>query len=372
MKKIIAVVLAALTLLLCFASCSKVNTQKLKNDEAVIGILTPGSSDGDEYAEVMKIQEKYGAEKIAVETFDVSLGSSVASIYEAAQRLLENHNVKAIVFARGVEGTVDAIKNIKAAKPDVECIDVNPSELEYYVSQTADLAISMGSNETCASMVAAAKKAGMKTVVYFMPDRFKENNSIKKTGEALKAACEDKKLEYVEYPYNDQVDSLDKIKIVMNSAVIKCIEEYGKETAFYSASCVATDAVIQSVSENGAGFIYGSCNCPKHHYQTAFGVDGGESYSQMLENVRAAVDKDVRKNLCVIESSPSPVMMKIALGYAIAYCNGSINSDAAFDEDAFKSAIKTALKDETVDEIEFSVSENSENMVSVGFPVTTL
>lgn len=371
MKKIIAVILAAITMLLCFTSCGKVNTQKIKDKEAVIGILTPGSSDGDEYAEVMKIQEKYGAEKIAVETFDVSLGSSVSSIYEAAQRLLENHNIKAIVFARGVEGTVDAIKNIKAAKPDIECIDVNPAELDYYVSQTADLSISMSEEETCSSMVAAAKKAGMKTVVYFIPDRFKENNSIKKTGEALKAACEDKKLEYVEYLYGDQVDSLDKVKIIMNTAVKECLEEHGEKTAFYSASCVATDAVIQSAAENGAGFIYGSCNCPKHHYQTAFGVDGGENYSQMLENVRAAVDKEVRKNFCVIESSPSPVMMKIALGYAIAYCNGSIDSDG-FNEDAFKSSIKTALKDETVEEIEFSVSEKYENIINVGFPVETL
>lgn len=373
MKKIIAAVLAAITLLLCFTSCSdKVNTKKLKSGDSVIGILTPGSSDGDEYAEVMKIQETYGADKIAVETYSVGLGSSVSSIYEAAQRLLENQNIKAIIFSRGVEGTADAIKAVKAARPDVECIDVNPSELDYYVSNTADLTISMSDEETCSSMVATAKKSGMKTVVYLIPNRFKENQSIKKTGEALKAACEDKKLEYVEYMYSDQVDSMDKIKLIMDSAVLKCIEEHGKEIAFYSASCLVTDAVIQSAAENGAGYIYGSCNCPKHHYQTAFKVDGGENYSQMLENVRASVNEDVRKNFCVIESSPSPVMLKIALGYAIAFCNGSLNTEEAFDEDAFKSAIKTALKNETVDEIEFSVSEKYGNIVNVGFPVNTL
>lgn len=371
MKKIIAVALAAITLLLCFASCSKIETQKIKNEESVIGILTPGSNDGDEYAEVMKVQEKYGAEKIIVETYDVSLGSSVASICEAAQRLIDSHNVKAIIFARGVEGTVDAIKNIKAAKPDVECIDVNPAELDYYVSQTADLAISMSNEETCASMVAAAKKSGMKTVVYFVPERFKNNLSIKKTTDALKAACSDKNLDFVEYPYNDQIYNLNRIENFINTAVLESIEKHGKKTAFYSASCIATDAVIRSAAENGAGFLYGSCNCPKHHYQTAFGVDGGESYSQLLENVRAAVDKEVLKNFCVIESSTSPVMMKIALGYAIAYCNGTINSDAEFDEDVFKSAMETALEDETVEEIEFSVSEQYGNMVNVGFPVTT-
>ena len=371
MKKLIAAVLAAIILLAGLTSCS-VNTRKIKNEDSVIGILTPGSNDGDEYSEVLKIQEKYGADKIAFETYDVGLGSSVASIYEAAQRLLENHNIKAIVFARGVEGTADAIKAVKAARPDVECIDVNPSEIDYYVSQTADLTISMGDAETCASMVAAAKKAGMKTVVYLVPDRFAQNKSVRKTAEALQTACDDKGIEYVEHTYSNEVDSLDLITHVVKSVVLECIEEYGKETAFYSASCLATDTVIQTAAENEAGFIYGLCNCPDNHYKTAFGVEGGENYSQMLENVRTVVDEKALENLCVIESSPSPVMLKIALGYAIAYCNGSINADEGFDEGAFRSAIKTALKDESVDEIEFSASEEYGNIVNVGFPAETL
>lgn len=371
MKKIIAVILATIILVVCFGSCSK-NTREIKNDASLIGILTPGINDGDEYAEVMKIQEKYGADKIAVETFNVSLGSSTASIYESAQRLLENADIKAIVIARGVEGTAEAIKAIKAAKPDIECIDVNPSELDYYVSQTADLAISMGDAETCSSMVAAAKKSGAKTVVYLVPDRYAQNKSIRDTHDALQAACDAKNIDFVEKVFLCYNNSMDIVRQSAKEAVLSCIEEYGNKTAFYSASCLVTDTVIRSAAENEAGFIYGLCNCPTHHYKTAFDVDGGENYSQLLDNVRAAIDEDARKKLCVIESSPSPVMLKIALGYAVAYCNGSIDADASFDEKVFESAIKTALEDETVDEIEFSISEKYDNMVNVGFPVDTL
>ena len=166
-----------------------------------------------------------------------------------------------------------------------------------------------------------------------------------------------------------------EIDIVCGSAkgaVVTCIEQYGEDTAFYSASCVATDTVIKTASEKGAGYIYGSCNCPNHHYATTFGVEKGENYSQLIENVRAAVDKDAAKKLCVIESSPESVMVKTALGYAVAYCNGSIDANAEFDEAAFKSAVKTALKDEAVDDMEFAVSEKYGNVVNVGFPVTTL
>ncbi|MBQ8763879.1 MAG: DUF3798 domain-containing protein [Clostridia bacterium] len=371
MKKIISVIISVLILLTCFASCS-VNTKKIKSGDAVIGILTPAAAAGDEYAEAMKMQETYGADKVVVETFDVGYGSSTASIYEAAERLLENHNVKAIIVARGVEGTADAIKAVKSARPDIECIDVNPSEIDYYVTNTADLAVSMGSKETCAAMVERAKKQGIKTVVYLVPSQYSKNISIQKTGDALKTACDDRGVDYVQHDYQCNINPIDQIKLSAKAAVKSCIEKYGKDTAFYSASCVATDTVINAAAENEAGFIYGLCSCPENHYKTAFGAEKGESYEQLLENLREAVDGNARKKLCVIESSPVSIMIKIAMGYAIAYCNGSIDAEAAFDEKVFKSAIQSALNGESVDDIEFAVSEKYGNMVNVGFPVETL
>ena len=139
MKRIAAAVLAAIMILVCLTSCS-VNTEKIKDGDSVIGIIAPENG-GEEYAETMKIQEKYGADKIAVETFKATGSSTTSAIYEAAERLLSANNIKAIIFAKGVEGTADAIKAIKAAKPNVECIDVNPDELDYFVSATADLTI---------------------------------------------------------------------------------------------------------------------------------------------------------------------------------------------------------------------------------------
>lgn len=370
MKRIAAAVLAAIMILVCLTSCS-VNTKKIKDGDSVIGIITPENST-EEYAETMRIQEKYGADKIAVETFKATGVSATSAIYEAAERLLSTNNIKAIIFAKGVEGTADAIKAIKAAKPDVECIDVNPDELDYFVSATADLTISVGVSESCTSMVAAAKKAGMDTVVYMVPDKYLRNQSIVKQGEELKKACEDKKIDYVEHVYQTYTNEIDIVRGSAKGAVVSCIEQYGEDTAFYSASCLVTDTIIKTASENGAGYIYGNCNCPNHHYVTAFDVDKGENYSQLIENVRAAVDKDAAKRLCVIESSPESVMLKTALGYAVAYCNGSIDTSAEFDEAAFKSAIKTALKDEAIDDMEFAASEKYGNVINVGFPVTTL
>ncbi len=369
MKKIAAVVLAAIILLLCFTSCSP-NTNKIKDGDAAVGIIAP--KDSEEYEEALRIQEKYGAEKVTVETFDSGRANTTTYIYEAAERILENQNVKSIIFAKGVEGTVDAIKAIKAAKPSVECIDVNPGEVEYHVSMTADLAVSLGENETCASMVSQAKKAGMKTVVYLIPDKYIENKSIISVGEALKAACDDKKIEYVEHIYQTRINTIDYLQGVAKGAVVSCIEKYGEDTAFYTASCIISDTVIKTAAENGAGYIYNICNCPENHYKTAFGVEAGDSYSQMLDNVREAAGKDACKKLCVMESSPVSVMLKIAMGYAVAYCNGSINADAPFSEDVFKSAVKTALNGESIDDIEFSVSEEYANIVNVGFPVNTL
>lgn len=369
MKKIAAAVLAAIILLLCFTSCSP-NTEKIKDSDSVIGIIAP--KDSEEYDEALRIQEKYGAEKVVVETFDSGRTNTTSFIYEAADRILTNPNVKSIIFAKGVEGTVDAVKAIKAAKPYVECIDVNPSEVEYYVSLTADLAVSLGDNETCASMVSQAKKAGMKTVVYLIPDKYVKNKSIMSTGESLKAACDEKKIEYVEHIYQTRINTIEYLQSVAKGAVVSCVEKYGKDTAFYSPSCIISDTVIKTAAENGAGYIYNICNCPEHHYKTAFGVEAGDSYSQMLDNVREAAGKDVCKRLCVMESSPVSVMLKIAMGYAVAYCNGSIDADASFNEDVFSSAIKTALSGEDVDDIEFSVSEEYANIVNVGFPVDTL
>ncbi len=369
MKRFVAIIMTAVMLLVCFTSCSP-NTEKIKNDSSVIGIIAPDK--GDIYNETVKIQEKYSAEKVLVETFNELSTSTVSAIYESAERLLANPSTKAIIFASGVEGTVEAIRAIKAARPDVECIAMNPREIDYYVSQTADLAITIGKNESCTAMVAGAKKAGMKTVVYLIPDKYETNKSIIKTGEALKAACEEKNVDYVERVYDAHTTDMSVAANLVQKTVAACVEEYGNDTAFYSSSCLVTDAVINAAAENEAGFIYGFCNCPQHHYKTAFGVDGGENYSQLLENLRESVDKNVRKKMCVIESAPTSVMLKVAMGYAIAYCNGSIKNDAAFDESTFKSAIKTALDGEEINDIIFVANEKYSNIINVGFPVKTL
>ena len=126
-----------------------------------IGIMSSSVSQGEEnYRSAIRLQEKYGEDKVLVDTFPANAVAEQETTISKVMAMASDPDVKAIVFNQAQDGTIAAIKKLKEVRDDVLAVACNPNE-DYdematvadvvlckdqlgFADQVANLAVSMG------------------------------------------------------------------------------------------------------------------------------------------------------------------------------------------------------------------------------------
>ena len=107
-----------------------------------IGILTGTVSQGeDEYRGAERVIAKYGAEKIVHRTYPDSFMQEQETTVTQLMSMVRDPEVKAIVIAQAVPGTLPAIKKARRERDDLIFILVAPQEDPEQIAKYADLAL---------------------------------------------------------------------------------------------------------------------------------------------------------------------------------------------------------------------------------------
>lgn len=368
MKKLFGIISIVLIVLLSLSACS-VSFDKIDKG-AVIGVVTPQSEMGSEYAVALKIQEEYGADQVLIETYDADYNKSADTIAVAAMNLAKNPDVKAIVFTRGSTGVSAAMTLVKKERSDIECICVNYLETEAQISATADLGLTVDNHEVYHEMVKAAKKAKLETVAFLIPQKYKNNTNIVDAKEMLQHVCEDEGLGFETYEITYTSIAPNNLKSAADKVVKEAVIKHSNNVAFFTPSCIVKDAVINAAAENDAGYIYTTCNCPRNHYLSALAISGGETYAETIEAIKSYASEFITGKFAVLDIDPVETLTKIAVNYAIAIANGDVDADE-INMKVLESAGKSAVKDTDADKPTFATSEKSNNIVKVGFSASS-
>ena len=334
--KRLATLLLALVMVFSLVACgtttgtSETQAAAESSVDFKIGIITGTASQGDEeISTAMRMKEKYG-DMIVTATYPDNFSSETEQVIATATNMAADPAIKAIVWCQAVDGTVAAINKVKETRDDILFIGGIATEAPAIVAETLDIVMMNDEITLGFDIIDQAVKQGAKTFVHISFERHLGITTIAQRQANFKQRCEELGVQYVEATAPDPTGDAGvpgaQAWITNNIKVL--VDEYGKDTAFFSTNCSMQVPLIQQVAELGAIYPLQCCPSPYHAYPSAFNIDmaGHEGdVEYLLGEIKNAVAE--KGNSGRMSTWTVPVAMMIIEGgveYAIKYCKGEI------------------------------------------------
>ena len=345
MKKLIALALA-LVMVLGLAACN--NSETGNNGGVKIGIVTGTVSQGEEeYQQAVKMKEKYG-DMIVTATYPDNFSSETEQTIATVTNMAADPDVKAIVFVQAVPGATAAINKVRETRDDILFICGVPAEDPGVIAEAADIVMMVDEISMGTTVIDQAYKQGAKTFVHISFERHLGYATISARRELFMKRCKELGIKYVEAtapdPTGDAGVTGAQAWITENIRVL--IEEYGKDTAFFSTNCSMQPPLILQCAELGAIYPQQCCPSPYHGYPSAFNIDttGHEGdVAYILEQIKAKVAEYNNSGRMSTWTVPvNMLMIEAGVEYAIKWAKGEIKVDEGktYNEEAFLAEIK--------------------------------
>jgi len=309
-------------------------------------ITSPGDRSGEEYKSLMALINKYGVDKIVhrdwYEGYYIRREEGVSVLVEIAA----DPDVRALVITPNMDGTIDAIEKFRRIRDDVFVVVVNFWEFLPDVAAKVDLAIGTNRFLMGESIVLHANKLGAKNFVHYSPLNRMWEPSVVARRDLIKETCERIGLGFfeVETPYAIYTDGINHAQQLIAEDLPKRVAELGRDTAFYSPSCVLQWTLVTGVFDTGAIFPQSCHPSPDHRFEfplsasqialidDTYGVDyrlhRRISMRDNIESTRRAVEgRGVSGRISSWPVSEYMIWLNAGVEYAVKWINGEVPED---------------------------------------------
>lgn len=365
MKKVISTLLVlcmSIGLVACSSSStdtSDVSTDATESADATvsetpdykIGIITGTVSQGEEeYQAALKMKEKYG-DMIVTATYPDNFSTETEQTIATVTGMAADPDVKVIVFVQAVPGATAAINKVKETRDDILFISGVCAEDPGIIAEASDICLLVDEIAMGTTIIDQAYAQGAKTFVHISFERHLGYATIAARQQLFKERCAELGIEYVEAtapdPTGDAGVTGAQAWVTENIKVY--VDEYGKDTAFFSTNCSLQVPLIQQVAELGAIYPQQCCPSPYHGYPSAFNIstEGHEGdVDYMLEQITAKVAKYGNTGRMSTWEVPINMMMiEAGVEYGIKWCEGEITEKC--DEEALLAEMQKIAGDAT-------------------------
>ena len=320
-----------------------------------IGIITGTVSQGEEeYQMATQMKEKYG-DMIVTATYPDNFSTETEQTINVVTSMAADPAVKVIVFVQAVPGATAAIERVRETRDDILFICGVCAEDPGVIAEAADICLLVDELSMGRTVPEQAAKQGAKTFVHISFERHLGYATIGARRDLMKQTCEELGIEFVDAtapdPTGDAGVTGAQAWITENIPVL--VDQYGKDTAFFSTNCSMMTPLIQQVAETGAIFPQQCCPSPYHGYPSAFNIstEGHEGDVQyMLDQITAAVAEAGNSGrMSTWEVPINMLMIEAGVEYGIKYCEGEITPDegSTYNEEALFAEIKAIGGDDT-------------------------
>jgi len=209
--------------------------------------------------------------------------------------LADDKLMKAIVINQAIPGSAEAIKRVKAKRPDILCFAGEAHEDPLVIqSSGADMIVSNDFVSRGYTIIWAAKQLGAKKFVHISFPRHMSYETLSRRNEIFKVACKDLGLEYY---FETAPDPTSDVKMAGAQQFImektpQWIQKYGKDTAFFCTNDGETEPLLRQMLAYGGIFIEADLPSPLMGYPGALGIDLSAemgNFPAILKKVEAAV-----------------------------------------------------------------------------------
>ncbi len=296
-----------------------------------IGIITGTVSQGEEeYQEAMNMKAKYG-DMIVTATYPDNFSTETEQTIATVTNMAADPEVKVIVFVQAVPGATAAIQKVKETRDDIVFICGVCAEDPGVIAAAADVCMLVDEIAMGTTIIDQANKMGAKTFVHVSFERHLGYATIAARREGFINRCKELDIEYVEAtapdPTGDAGVTGAQAWITENIKVY--VDQYGKDTAFFSTNCSMQAPLILQCAELGAIYPQQCCPSPYHGYPSAFNIstEGHEGdVPYMLEQIKAKVaEYNNSGRMSTWEVPVNMMMITAGVEYGIKYCEGQTN-----------------------------------------------
>ena len=281
-----------------------------------IGIMTGTVSQGeDEYRAAEAVVKAYGADAITHVTYPDNFMTESETTISLLKGVADDEDVRAIIVAQAVPGTIPAIKKIKARRPDILFILNTPHEDPAQVAKYADVAITEDELRRGETIVALAKKLGAKTFIHYSFPRHMSQQLLAQRRDLMRATCEKLglKFEFVNAPDPTGDQGLPGAQKFVLEDVPREVAKFGKDTAFFSTNCGMQEPLILAALDQGAIVPEQCCPSPTHGYPGALGIKIDDETAGDMVKIRAEISKKIAEKHGTGRFATWPVSMSVVL-----------------------------------------------------------
>jgi hypothetical protein len=345
--------LAALLVLVMVAGCGDgaSNTSDQASADGKIpfklGIMTGTVSQGeDEYRGAERVIRKYGKDRIKHVTYPDNFMVEQETMIAQILNLAADPQVKAIIIAQGVPGSMAAIKRVRELRPEVIFILDNPHEDPHQIASYADLCLIPDDLMRGQTIVELAHSMGAEYFVHYSFPRHMSQELLARRKDIMEAKAKELGMgfSYVNAPDPTGDQGLPGAQKFILEDVPREIAQHGKDTAFFSTNCGMQEPLIRAVMDHGAIFAEQCCPSPTHGYPGALGIPITREQAGDMAQIRNAIKEKVIEagqsgRMATWPVSIGIVTIEAAAELAIAAVKGEIELT---DQSVVKAAMEEA------------------------------
>lgn len=249
-----------------------------------IGLMTTTLTSSEETVRGAEyLMKKYGkvadGGMITHLTFPDRFGAEMETTISLLVSFADDPLMKAIIVIPAMEGTVESFRRIRELRPDILLFTGVAMEDPRMVSDVADLSVIQDNISRGYLIPLAAKKMGADTLVHVSFPRHMSYELMSRRRDIMALACKDLGLKFVDLGAPDPKSEVgvSGTQQYMLEKIPTWIEEYGKNTAFFTTQDAIEEPIIKRVAELGGIYIEADCPSPTLGYPGALGIEFREA-----------------------------------------------------------------------------------------------
>ncbi|EGO64430.1 DUF3798 domain-containing protein [Acetonema longum] len=333
MKKWLAMLLAAIVLISVVGCGQSTSTTDAKK-KIKIGVITGTVAQGEEeYRAAEKMVKKYGKDVILFKTYPDNFMKEQETTISNLLAFAADPDVKAIVMVQAVPGAAAGFEKVREKRPDILLISGVPGEDPDMIAKKSDIVLQADELTMGKTIPAQAKKMGAKTLVHYSFPRHMSYPLLAQRREIMREESEKLGLKFIDATAPDPLGDagVPGAQQFILEDVPRKVNQYGKETNFFSTNCAMQEPLIKATLDNGAILAQQCCPSPFHGYPGALGIEippekaGDINY--VVEQIKTKVA--AKNGTGKFATWPVPVnMMFVEAGveYAKDWAEGKIKS----------------------------------------------
>ena len=263
-------------------------------DGKIAIITNTVSQNEEEYRSAEFMVEKYGSDRVIHAIMPDNFVTEQEQFISVVDRCAADPAVKCIIINQAAPGSNAAIDKVLESREaaDLLVIYCTPQENSADIAVRADIILSMDEVNKGTAIAEQAYQMGCKTFVHYSFPRHMAQAQVRKCRDLIESKCEELGLTFVDVTAPDPTDEggTSGVQKFIREDVAARVEEYGKETAFFSTNCSMQIPLIKACIETKAYYPMPCCPSPYHGYPSALEIETPSNLMGGLSDMIAAIN----------------------------------------------------------------------------------